>query len=311
VPDYECYGLLVRSEIPLPELVETSESLRAAVHVTVVSGNLGGGPGPDLDELTAGRLWRGSSAMRLRVEGVATYEVRDGARIVVDAAPGAHAGELRLFLLGTCLGALLQQRGLLVLHGNSFRVGDACAVVVGHSGAGKSTLAAEFVQRGYDLLADDVVPIDDELRALPGFPKIKLWQDAADRLGIDVTTLTRVRPQSAKFHVPVDRAALAPLPVRWVYALADADRPDVHLAPSAGVDRVGLLWQHSYRPRLLQGFASRAVHLDRCHRLQAKIRLVRVERSRDSITPAAAASAILADIDAHSHPTTPQSQEAR
>jgi hypothetical protein len=311
VPDYECYGLLVRSDLELPELVESPESSTAAADVTVEAGDLGVGPAPDLDVLTPDRLWRGPTAMRLRVGGVATYEVRDGSSITVDAAPGADPGELRLFLLGTCVGALLQQRGLLVLHGNSFRVGDACAVVVGHSGAGKSTLAAEFVRRGYDLLADDVVPIDDELRARPGFPKIKLWQDAADRLGIDVTTLTRVRPQDAKFHVPVDRPTLAPLPVRWVYVLDDADRTDLHLARSEGVDRLAMLWQHSYRPRLLQGFASRAVHLERCHRLQAAIRLVRVERPRDTKTPAATASAILSDVAAHPHQTTPPHQEAR
>ncbi|MDO9494361.1 MAG: hypothetical protein Q7J48_01540 [Nocardioides sp.] len=311
MPDYECYGLLLRSELPLPELLESAPAAHAAPDVTIKRGDLAAGPGTDLDVLTADRLWRGPTAMRLCLDGVATYEVRDGVQIVVDEAPGADPGELRLYLLGTCLGSLLQQRGLLVLHGNSIRVGDSCAVVVGHSGAGKSTLAAEFVRRGYDLLADDVVPVDDGLRALPGFPKIKLWEDAAHRYGIDVSELERVRPQDAKYHVPVDRASLAPLPVRWVYVLGESDGDDLALKPARGVDRFGMLWRHSYRPRLLQGFATRAVHLERCNRLQAAVRLVQVDRPRETMTPAATASAILDDIAAHPPTTMWQHQEAR
>lgn len=313
MPDYQCYGLRVRSEVPLPELVECE--VGGVADVTIQRAGLADQPAQDFEELRPGRLWRGPAAMRLHLAGVAAYEVSDGRRIVVDPDPQADPDEIRLFLLGTCFGALLQQRGLLVLHGNSVRIGDACAVVVGHSGAGKSTLAAEFVRLGYDLLADDVVPVDADLCALPGFPKIKLWADAAARFGLDVTDLRRVRQQDEKYHVPFERPTLSPLPVRWVYALEKSEGTALSIEPVAGVAGFGLLWQHSYRPQLLQGFATRAEHLARCSRVQEQVRLARVHRPAATMTPAATAAAIIEDIARHPakavNAVQPEAQEAR
>ena len=101
---------------------------------------------------------------------VADYVAHGGATITVDRVVGAHDRDVRLFLLGTMIGAIMMQRGHLVLHGNSVRIGGSSAVVVGHSGAGKSTLAAEFLSLGLDVLSDDVVPVDAEGRALTGYP---------------------------------------------------------------------------------------------------------------------------------------------
>ena len=127
-------------------------------------------------------LWVDGGRIGIDVPEVGRYACSDGVLITVEAAPGASEDALRLFLLGSALGCLLTQRGLLVLHGNAFVVDGGCAVVLGHSGAGKSTLAAEMHRRGHLVLSDDVVPVDAAGRAIPGWPRIKLWQDALDRL---------------------------------------------------------------------------------------------------------------------------------
>jgi hypothetical protein len=95
-------------------------------------------------------------------------------------------------------------------------------VYVGYSGAGKSTLAAGFMQRGYAVLADDVVPVDSLCRALPGFPRIKIWQDVADKLAINTADLRRIRPNTEKFNYPLGQLFTdQPLPIRWVYLLGN------------------------------------------------------------------------------------------
>jgi hypothetical protein len=181
-----------------------------------------------------------------------------------------------------------------LLHGNAFRVGDGCAVVLGHSGAGKSTLAAEMHRRGHEVLSDDVVPVDAQGRALPGWPRIKLWQDALDRLGRDSGDLRRIRAEHAKFHVPLDRSELGPLPVRWLYALDRHDAP-LRLTPVTGAAVFTTLHEHSYRNELLVG-AHRRTHLARSAALAATARLALVERPRGVDSVAASADAILADI---------------
>lgn len=50
--------------------------------------------------------------------------------------------------------------GRVVLHGSAVVVDGAAVATIGPSGAGKSTTAAALVQRGAELLADDVVAID-------------------------------------------------------------------------------------------------------------------------------------------------------
>lgn len=285
-----CYGLVLDSELPLPEL---GPAPAAAADVTIRVGPVAT-PGPAAVRLPLG-MWVDGEATGVDVPEVGRFLAVRGSSIAVQPYAGADPAAVRLFLLGTALGALLVQRGLLVLHGNAFRVGTACAVVLGHSGAGKSTLAAEMHRRGLDVLSDDVVPVDASGHALPGFPRIKLWQDALDRLGVGSTGLSRVREGHAKFHVPIERATLAPLPVRWLYVLDRHDGP-LRLVPLSGTDVFDALHEHAYRNQLLVGPARRT-HLLRSAALAATARLSRVDRPRGVDSVAASAELILADIE--------------
>lgn len=300
---YSGYGLLVDSDLPLPELGRAEPAL---ADVVIRTGTVPA-PGPRATLLPLG-LWRDGDRIGVDVPDVGRFAVDAGERITVDALPGTPPDVVRLFLLGTAFGALLLQRGHLVLHGNAFRVGDACAVVLGHSGAGKSTLAAEMHRRGHDVLSDDVVPIDARGRALPGWPRIKLWQDALDRLGRDSSDLRRIRAEHAKFHVPLDRPDLGPLPVRWLYALDRYDGP-LRITPVSGAAVFTTLHEHSYRNELLVG-EHRRTHLARSAALAATTRLSRVDRPRGVDSVVASADAVLEDIhrDIPLGPTPPREE---
>ncbi|MEV4999694.1 hypothetical protein [Nocardioides sp. LML1-1-1.1] len=288
---FSCYGLVLDSELPLPELTPAP----AAVADVVVRVGPVATPGPAAVRVPLG-MWVDGEATGVDVPEVGRFLAERGSLLTVQPYDGVDPATVRLFLLGTALGCLLVQRGLLVLHGNAFRVGSACAVVLGHSGAGKSTLAAEMHRRGLDVLSDDVVPVDATGHALPGFPRIKLWQDALDRLGVGSAGLARVRDEHDKFHVPIERAALAPLPVRWLYVLDRHDGP-LRLVPVRGAEVFNALHEHAYRNEVLVG-AHRRTHLVRSAALAATARLTRVDRPRGVDSVAASAEAILADIDA-------------
>jgi hypothetical protein len=189
---------------------------------------------------------------------------------------------------------------MLVLHGNAIRIGDRCMVCVGASGAGKSTLAAGFLRRGYALLADDVIPVDAGCRALPGFPRIKLWQDTADRLRIDTAGLRRIRPDLEKFNYPLaSRFAGAPLPIRWVYILGSHPLPEIRVEAIRGLERFVPLRNNTYRVRFLEGMALRREHLQLCGKLAGRIHLTRITRSEHGFDLDALVDRILADVAAN------------
>ena len=290
---YACYGLVLSSEILLPDLgapLETS----TAPDVVVRFGKLAPPP-PATDPLPYG-LWRSEDRCGVEVPDVGRYEARTGREVVIDALPGADPRAIRLFLLGTVMGAVMMQRDHLVLHGNAIRIGDACAVVVGHSGAGKSTLAAEFDRRGYDVLSDDVVPVDSAGLAIPGYPRIKLWDDALERLGVATDGLERINDDHEKFQLPLRRAELVPMPVRWIYVLERHAGTELTTEPVRGAATFGLLHEHTYRNELVHGPDAVARHLQQCARLVGSARVTRVQRPVETMTAAATADTILADI---------------
>lgn len=292
---YTSYGLSISSAIALPEL-QTLDRGPGEADVEIRTGQLGDG-GLDNGKQLGPFLWAGPDALSLEVPNVARFLIREGREIVVEPVPGIDEDSVRVFLLGSAFGALLFQRGLLVLHGNAVRVGDQCMVCVGPSGAGKSTLAAGFLQRGHEILADDVVPIDGQCRAVPGFPRLKLWRDAIEHFDIDTGPLKRIRPETEKFNYPLaEQFADRPLPIRWIYILGTHTRPDTLFEPIGGMQRFQPLHNNTYRVRFLQGMALKGEHLQLCGRLAGKVRLARITRPQQGFELDALIDRILTDV---------------
>jgi len=126
----------------------------------------------------------------------------------------------------------LRLRNVVCLHASAVAVGDAAIAIVGSPGAGKSTTAAAFVKLGYQVLADDVLALQehgDRLRALPGYPRVNLWPDAAEALYRDGGLLPRVTPGGGindwwdKRYVDLDTTRQfqsEPLPLAAIYVLS-------------------------------------------------------------------------------------------
>jgi hypothetical protein len=295
MPLHRAYGLFIASEIMLPELLPARQG--SAIDVTITIGKIADGGLADGEQLGP-FLWSSPGEFWLEVPGVARFLVRGGAEIVIEPAPGIDEDSVRVFLLGSAFGALLFQRGHLVLHGNAIRIGDGCMIAVGHSGAGKSTLAAGFHRRGYPVLADDVVPIDEDCRAIPGFPRIKLWHDVAEQLAIDTSGLRRIRPNTEKFNLPIrEDFPEAPVPVKWIYVLSSEHQETMTIDPIAGLRRFMPLRNNTYRIRYLDGMALKPRHLELCGRLARQVRLARLARPRLGFTLEPMIDAILADIE--------------
>ena len=278
---YSCFDFCLQSEIELAELTPAAESdPRPVVRV-----RLGAVPEalPDAAPFRFGIQTSGDDVL-LNVTGNARYLVRNGQEIVVDPVPGGSERNVRLFLLGSALGIVCHQRGLLPLHANAVVANGAAYAFSGHSGAGKSTLAAHFSHKGYGVLCDDVcvVSFDDAGApiAWPGLPRLKLWGDAALAFGHDSAKLDRAIEGLDKYHVPLTLAAsLQPVPFRRLYILArtaNGEAPAV--SRLKGQRAMAAIMEHTYRASYLGPMGLASQNFRQCAALLSRIGVYEARR---------------------------------
>jgi hypothetical protein len=245
---YEAYGLIIHSELILPELIPSVES---SPDVVIRIGSLNSSIANVSDDgthfvLTPQLSW-------LYWEAVGTFRIRGGREIVIDPIPETTEEIIRLPLLGTVIAVLLHQRGDLVLHGSAVAIQDHAVVFVGNKGKGKSTMAAALYRRGYPLIADDVVAIrfdiDDQKPYLsPGFPQMKLWPESAKQLGSSFADFSPIYPDADKLACRAEKQFItASSPLRRIYVLEQDETPSIRPLPhqAAFIELI----RHSYLAR--------------------------------------------------------------
>jgi hypothetical protein len=275
---FTAYGLLISSEIELPELAVADGLSKRKIDLNIRYGSAE----PESGTMLIQRgpfLWVKGQNFWLQVPGVAKFYVRDGREIEICPDSGTASNDVRLFLLGSVFGAVLMMRDYLVLHGNAVKIGDYCMICMGHSGAGKSTLAAGLLRRGYEVLADDIVPVDNSGMVIPGFPRIKLWQDAATEFGIETANYNRVRDGIEKFNIPFDApTARPPVAARWLYSMNVQKNGPLALKEIKGMGKFGVLRNHSYRLRFLVETDDKKAHFKKCGQLASRVHLANISR---------------------------------
>lgn len=276
---YQAFGLTITSALPCPELLPAEGAAEVNISFGAVPDSLEG-------IQQQGVCYQvNSESFLLRLKGIARYLVTAGGRIIIERAPGAQDNEVRLFLLGSAFAALLQQRGLLPLHGCAVEVDGGAAVFLGPSGCGKSTLAGALRQRGYRVLADDVCAISfsptGNLLVQSAYPQLKLWADAVKFLGQNAEDLPRVRAELEKYLMPLGEGfANKSLPLTLVYELASNNSPDFELTSFQGMDKLTALMRHTYRMQFLAGTVGKKRHFEQCGQAARHCRVSRLVRPR-------------------------------
>jgi len=256
---YQAFGLCWHSpQLPLPELPA-------------------GGDGPLVEispddpqhwpALPAGRhdtpfVQMAPGELQLTLAGIGRFRVRGGESISWwREHEGVSDQDICTFLLGSAVGALLIQRGLLVLHGNALEKNGQAIVCLGHSGAGKSTLAYALMLQGWRLLADDLVAVSPDGLVLPGIPRIKLWHDAAKAFGLDPEQLPPIRQGMHKYLLMGKALQRAdhPVPLKALYLIhqrrhqsADPNAARIIRITSQKTATLRLRNQ-AFRPRFVRG----------------------------------------------------------
>lgn len=293
------YNLTVDSDLDLPELRRVDGEHIADL---VIRQGPVAQPNPADGGSLAAYIAGGPGRLWLNIPSAVRLAITDGHHITYERYPGAEDDELRLFILGSGLGAIMMQRGQILIHGNAIVTGDqrGAIICIGDSGAGKSTTAVAMMRRGLQVLTDDLCPLTDDGTVLPGMPRAKLWQDTAQAFGIDTRPLARIRRADAKFNLPLGSAhCTESQPVRAFYWLAPDDVAEVSVEPVRGAAAFAILRNNVYRPEFLQILGLEEDYLRRLAAIGTRTPVFKIARPKTGFTVDAVVDAILANDEKH------------
>lgn len=278
---YSAYGLGIRSEVPLPDLIES-----ASGNDVVMRFGRTEPLEPVPPDARLSLQFKGDRAFFL-YRGLGSCLVIQGREIIGDPGSGVDERVLPFLAQGPGLSVLLHQRGYLTLHASCAKIGSHAVAFVGSTEAGKSTTAAALIARGHALVADDVTVVRNSgpaPLAFPGYPGLHLLPDTAKYFGKELGRPIGQDVEDEKLTFRTNRGFPSlPVPLARVYLLSDG--PDLQISPVSGHEAVYELVKNSYWIRVMHDSRPSSYFLQ-CARLFSQVPIVRLTRPRDvSVLP--------------------------
>jgi hypothetical protein len=300
---YKAFGLTVWSNIPMPELIQ-AKGQRDSIDIVIEKADLSNVWNQFATE--PNKFVVKDNMVMFRIPDTAIFSVQDGEKIIVSPMNGADEDKIRLYILGTCMGALLMQRKILPLHGSAIAIDGKAYAFVGESGAGKSTLASAFLSQSFPLMSDDVIavtfPQGREPWVTPAYPQQKLWKESLMKFGMEASRYQPIFERESKFLVPVLTNFIAdPLPLAGVFELVKTDETAIDIQPIQGLQRLRTLFCHTFRQSLLSRLGLMEWHFQTATSLSKQIGLYQLRRPSSGFTAPQLAELILETITKEEH----------
>lgn len=267
---YYAFGLIFNSpSLTIPEFIPiTTDDFDVMIEFGSVKPLLSSS---DLIRIKA--FEKNKNSFLFRAEGVANYLIQDGNKILVDITnPNVTLDEVRLFLLGTCIGVLLQQRKVICLHASAIVYSDKVLLFTGDSGVGKSTTLSYFYKKGYNVMGDDVLPIkwkENKPYVVPSVPNIKLWDNSIVAMGFDEKhEFKQLRPSENKYRMTLkDGLSKKVLPVEKCIILDWTDKKEMSFSQIPTNDAIFAFKKNTYRKAIFR------LHQDKINLFEHSINL--------------------------------------
>jgi hypothetical protein len=219
------------------------------------------------------------------IKDIADFEVRGGRQIRVWPAAGAAQKDIEIYLFGFAWASLCHQRGVLPLHASAIVAANGVTGFAGHSGSGKSTTAAIFNSLGYELIADDILPVSFDQNSMPGawpfLRRMKLRRDPIVEFALTPGEMVSERLDKERYFVRPKRAG----DDTWrklerLYLLDDGvNNPDTAVEQITGAEAVRALVDQTYHFSFIVDTRRFAEHLAICRQLASSVKIYRVRRS--------------------------------
>lgn len=292
------YGWKLRTHVPLPSLPALSG--QAKPDLTLVRG-----PVPDRLPQAA---WTSpfveigaDGSVLIRIPDVVKFLILDPHHLILDQECKAETSVIETFLFSAVTGILLHQQGVLPLHASCVMVGDVAIAMAGVSGRGKSTLAGILSQRGHDVVTDDICPVSFQgggVFITPGPPRIRLWPDASDLLGLSHAGLATARPRHPKRVLVAPGTDAGPKPLGALIRLAIDKRLEAPvLCRLSGPAAITPMEELVYRARLGRRLGRRIGLFQDLARLAAAVPFYQLVRPEGAVDPSLLADLVTSTVN--------------
>ncbi|MBW4890008.1 serine kinase [Mucilaginibacter sp. HMF5004] len=280
---YRGFGLIIASQIMLPELLPYTLTSTPDVHISI---------GKTPEKLTAaGTVHKVGYAINpneylLQFLNVANYYAANGNNIIVEPLAGSDEKSVRLFLLTGVMAAILHQRNAVALNAAAIKHLDGVVLFCGYAGSGKSAMLTKFIQNGYKPFCDDVCLIQhNDVKAMAAYPTIKNWENTFTGMGLPIpSTDNKIRPNLPKyatyFHDEFDTDAL---PVKTIFIIhKDHIAKSVEIKKLAGIEAFAEVHNNVYHRLQIYPMKKEAIHFQAISKLVANINVYQVTRSSNT-----------------------------
>ncbi|WP_246943846.1 ATP-binding cassette domain-containing protein [Bacillus pinisoli] len=306
---YKAYGIIFKSDLPLPELLEIDAVEKSIVPEVIVK----------VEDLT--KQWKewsspteepvvGKNFIMFNRRNIAIFLIQNGTQIAISPYPGSDLTKIKLFLLSTCMAGLLLQRKILPLHGSAVAIEGKVYAIVGKSGAGKSTLAKAFSDMGYPLLSDDIIGVtldeDNTPTVLPSFPFQRLWQETLNEFGLETEPFEPIYNgklikndsviERTKFGIPINNYFNSTLPLGGIFELSKFDSESIVEEPIHNLNKVRTLYYHTFRRSFIPDSGLMDWHFSTTTKVANEVNMFQLKRPQNGFTANKLAQLIIKTI---------------
>lgn len=285
---YSVYGLIVQSEIQLPELMEYDKTKEQIADVTIICKNV---PEDIQKALKEGKVdCFKKDQIWFSIKNVATYYIKDANCIEFEAFPEADNQKIKSFLLGSAFGMLLIIRKSIAIHGGAVVINENGIILTGDSGAGKSTLTAAFREKGYDFLADDVSVIEEDknynLTIMPGYPQQKLCSDAVEKFKYsNISSIKKIDEDRDKYAIAIEnKFRKTGAKLKAIYELSIGDVEIVQVRKITGTKKLNIILNNIFRFGLVDYIGIDPIYFKKCVQLAKNIDIYKIIRPKEGYT---------------------------
>jgi hypothetical protein len=194
----------------------------------------------------------------MRIAGVGAIAAERGTHVSIHPISPAAVVELRAWLFSTITALLLAQQGRFALHSSVVAVNGAGIGLAGPRGAGKSTTALRLVQRGHQLIADDVAPLRIDRRAIvtPYGRPVHVMPETADAIGLDRRAAV-LPPGDSKLELPPPPSQMSSLD--RIVVLRPEPGAELAATAESGAAAAAIVAENVYRVEILASIYAREI----------------------------------------------------
>lgn len=215
------------------------------------------------------RVWRRGTGYQLHFASGADFCLF-GEHLLCRSPDSEPAELVEIYLLGSVMAFVLALQGIPALHAAAAVVDDCAVAFLSNNQGGKTSLSASLMELGYQLLTDDLLPLQSHeglCLAIPGYPQMRMWPEAAQHFLGHYEDLKLVHPDLTKRRVPVGRGwgrfCDAPRPLAAIYLPERHEGAgEVEITSISARNAVIELIRHSFSTRLVEAMGIHPHRLD-------------------------------------------------